>query len=208
MKLVNKIAVITLVAGLCLPTIALAQTSERDNSEISDSIRTRLDEIKAKAKEEPREIKAETEERREEQKSNFEERLSKFLEKLVERYEAAVRRLERIIARIESRIDKLKTVGVDVTQAEGFLTQAKSKFDTASSSVESLISEVGDFTKLESPTLEELRAAYGEVKVALEVAKNDIKAAHEALVLVIKSLKPGRNNGGDARDDDVDDENE
>ncbi len=139
--------------------------------------------IKANFEEKKEAIKNGIEERKEAVNEKVKERLGKFVENLVERFTAAQERLGELAARIDSRLTKMETEGIDVSSQKTALASAKILIDDLSVSI----------AQIQTMSTEVLtgdtRALYPELKEAVEATKSEIKAAHQALVDIVVSLK-------------------
>jgi hypothetical protein len=242
MKLSHKLGIAALGLSTLLPSIVFAESSASVQTNIrveangkvatsstnikinasstkKDSIRERLDVIKAQAREEKEENKGEAVERKETLKSeidakrtqikndfdekrsdaalkarnNIKSRISSFTDKLIERYEAAIERLGKLVERIETRIAKMEAEGANVVEAKSSLTTAKLKISAAASSTAVLKLKVGTFMSSSATSTDDLRVGYAGIKESADAAKTAIKEAHNALVRTVASLKPGRN---------------
>src|SRR3989344_8813625 len=131
-------------------------------------------------------IKGEIEERRENVKEKIKDRLDKFIQNIVERLEAAVSRLEKLADRINSRIAKLEADGADMTKSKALMVEAEAKIEVAKASVAAIEVDAN------ATTTATIKASFPNLKAQIEKAKTDIKAAHAALVEVVRSLKPGQ----------------
>ena len=207
----------TVILGLMLlPIASFAETGSTTSTTTRASIKTeiekrreeaknkidqnkqefelRKEEIKQGMETKREELKQKVEERKQMIDSKIEERLSKFISKLEERFNSAIERLEILVTRIESRIAKMDEEDIDTTKAKELLTEAKGKIEIAKTS----ILAIG--TKADEVLAGDTRALYPELKTVVEKAKSDIKSAHEALINVVRELKPGFNKSRDGRD--------
>jgi chromosome segregation ATPase len=132
------------------------------------------------------------EERQETRRVEAENRIRAHIGAMLRRFNAAIDWLEKISERIESRIAKLKEDGVNTSEAEGYLNEAKTEIAEAKSAVSSL-SEAAE----EALSAESLREAFQRVRELVQTARESIKDAHAALIKAVRSLKPGINRGGE-----------
>lgn len=217
MRIENKILFLVLVSLLALPSLSFAEPCTADVKVCSDGsyvsrsgpscefgscptktegVGTKVDlekkkretikdEIEAKRES----IKNSVEERRQNATNKIKERIDQFVQNIVDRYEAAVNRLEKLAERIDSRISKMEADKIDVKKAKELMVTAKSKIATAKTSIASITTTIGTNATTTALMKEEFKA----IKIQVEKAKEDIKAAHQALIKVVENLKPGKN---------------
>ncbi len=192
-----KLKVISgVVLGIVLlPVASFAQeaTTTKNREAIKTQIEQKREEIKKQVEQRKEELKTKIEERKQLVNSKIDERLGDFIGKLEKRFDSAIERLEILVTRIESRIAKMDDEDIDTTKAKELLTDAKTKIATAKTS----ILAIG--TKADEVLAGDVRALYPELKEVVAKAKTDVKSAHEALVLVVRELKPGFNKSKDGR---------
>ncbi len=126
----------------------------------------------------------------EEKKSEIEARIGKKLDKertkIAQRYEEALKNLNKLADKTATLISKFQTQGKNVASSSVLLTDARSKIATADADLTTLEN------MLASSTTKNRKALMKSTKAQAELTKTDIKKAHEAIIAVIKSLKPGR----------------
>lgn len=166
---------------------------EQKRETIRTEIEKRKEELKTEINEKKDSIKNEVEKKRENAINQIKERLAKFVANTIERYEAAIERLEKLAQRIDSRIAKFEAEGVNVTKAKELMVVAKLKIETAKTSVSGINLQSELTASSTATTTVMIKKDFEGLRVQLEKAKTDIKAAHAALVDVVKNLKPGRN---------------
>ncbi|KKP56434.1 MAG: hypothetical protein UR80_C0003G0012 [Parcubacteria group bacterium GW2011_GWB1_35_5] len=195
---------------------ALEQEMEQNREEIKNRVEERKEGLKNKIEERREELKQNLEQKREEIKNRVEERrqnttdqiterVNKFISKIIERFSTAANRLDILVIRIESRIEKIEARDIDVTEANDLLVIAKTKIETAKTSI-SLIALPEIIDPAASTTASAIKEAFETTKTQIEQAKKDLKAAHAALVEVIKSLKPGDNKLREIENDESEDD--
>jgi len=210
----KKLMLSTLLLSLIIwPSVSLAREDEADDDQdemkaTSTEVRIRTREeyeakkqeieqqrelLKAEIEAKRETIKDEIEQRREKVMDDIRDRLDNFIDKIVDRFDASIERLEKLAQRIESRISKYEAEGINVTKSKELLVIAKTKIETAKTSVAALETETLNVIGSNATTTTALKADFNELKSQLEKAKKDIKAAHTALVDVIENLKPGLN---------------
>lgn len=162
---------------------------EDKKESIKSEIESKREALKEEVENRKDSIKNSVEERRQNAVNKIKERIDQFLQDVAERFEAAINRLEKLSDRISSRINKLEAEKIDVSKAKELLIIAKAKIDIAKTSA-------GNITIASSTatTTVALKESFKSLKTIIETAKKDIKAAHAALIDVVKNLKPGRNN--------------
>ncbi len=103
----------------------------------------------------------------------------------------ALFRLKSTDERIVAHIAKLKTNNVDTSTADALLINAQAKLTTATEKVSALKTSLGSMlgTSISTTTKNTIKAKTTE-------ANTYVKAAHDAYVKVVESLKPGRNTVG------------
>ena len=113
------------------------------------------------------------------------------------RLEAAIGRLENMAERIASRLQKFEERGANVTEAKTRLEEARSRIAEAKAALEDAKSKLDGVLNSEDP-----REAFKEVREELvKGVVENIKAAHQALVVSIRALKGtglGDDSGGNA----------
>ena len=112
-------------------------------------------------------------------------RIKSVFLKILKRYEAALARLDKIAQRIASRIDKLKTRGVDTSQAEAALVSAEGLGANAAQSIEDAKLKVDAI----DPESASVKDAVITAKDAIKSAKQALKDYHQGLVGAIRLLK-------------------
>lgn len=188
----NKLLLLFVISLLILPNVSFADNDSATSSRVREENReqTIKDEIEAKKEA----LKNSVEERRQNVTDKIEERVLQFIQKIIERFDAATNRLIILSERIDSRISKMKVAGIEVTEAEKLLTEARLKIKTAETSVINISFEIDSLaTTTASTTKETVKEKFEITKLQIEEAKENLKEAHAALVDVINSLKPGYN---------------
>lgn len=120
------------------------------------------------------------------------EKINQFVDNIIiGRYGAALNRLESLVSRIESRMTRIEAKNIDVSEAEKLLATAKTKIQIAKVSSADIASTTNNTSF--GTTTSALKENFKAIKAQITKAKEDIRAAHAALVDVVKSLKPGDN---------------
>lgn len=170
---------------------------KKELEERRESLKEEMEEKRENAKQEfetrKEDIKNQIEERKGSALAKIQERLKKFNENVVERFEAAVERLEKLAERIDSRIAKMESESINVKDAKDLMVVAKLKIETAKTSISGIDFESEIIASSTATTTIAFKKDFESLKLQIEKAKADIKAAHTALVDVINSLKPGLN---------------
>lgn len=134
---------------------------------------------------------ASSSEKAREVRSEIENRLGKKLDeqrlKIAKEFEQALKNVKKLADRVEEVIVKLESKGNDLSSQRALLADAKAKISVAESDVTALENALSATT-----TLTTRKEVLKSVKTQVEKTKADLKAAHKAVVKVITSLKPGR----------------
>lgn len=171
----KKILLFILVSLMLTPNLSLAQSTS------TNAVRE---------KEQKREtIKSDIEARKQNVADKMKEQVESFIKIMKERFNAATERLDKLAVRIDSRIAKLEAEKIDVAKAKTLMTTAKTKIETAKTSVNSLIGALSS----NASTTASVKGEYKTIKAEIAKIRDNIKAAHAALVDVVKNLKPGQN---------------
>lgn len=194
----KKLGSVIITAALLVPIVAGAEDREDVKLRASTSVdmrkgtttlKERLEAQKENLKENIENRKEKMSEKRDELQERIRSRFTEFMNRVIKRFNAASERLDKIVARIESRLTKLESEGVDESKARSLLADAKLKLTVAKTSIAN-ISVTASSTAAATTTI---KLKYPAVKDAVEKAKTDLKAAHAALIEVVKSIKPGKN---------------
>jgi nanoRNase/pAp phosphatase (c-di-AMP/oligoRNAs hydrolase) len=117
--------------------------------------------------------------------------LSNQVRKLFERIQATIDRESRIAGKISDRIEKIKSQGGNVTESEGFLTEAKSHITEAQSILNSLkeasttVAQIIEQGRNSSTTARDLSKTRGIVS---EIERH-LKLAHSLMVKAVANLR-------------------
>jgi len=122
---------------------------------------------------------------------NIEARIENHAEWMVNRFEAAVERLEKLTSRIESRIAKIKAEGKNTTEAEKFVADAKIEIGQAKAGIANI-----DATLEAALEADTLRGAFTQLRTLANSIREDLKAAHRALMSTIPIIKGLSLSGG------------
>lgn len=170
------------------------ETQERNGTRFEGNAAAREEarvelERRQEAREEERRERAETRtEVRAEHRANLEAsveaRILAYIERTYNRFTAAVTRLGMIGQRLESRIEKFKERGVDTSESEALLAEARVHIGIAHDNVESFAAEARALVESENP-----RQHFRAVKAILDEAKAEIFEARRALIAAVASLK-------------------
>lgn len=101
----------------------------------------------------------------------------------ISRLNNATDRFDGFIARIESRIVKMQERGIDTSSAEASLEAAEGLVTIAKDNVSALSSLVSSVNDTDDP-----EAVRAEIRATLKTAMESVKAAHRALIAVVKEL--------------------
>lgn len=170
----------------------LKNEMEEKRETLKDEMEQKRETIKGEIENKRESIKDEVEKRRENAIENIQNRLNKFVHNVTERFDAAIERLEKLASRIDGRITKMEAENIDVTNAKELMVVAKIKIETAKTSIAGLSLESEVISSSTATTTVDIKEDFQNLKNQVEKAKKDIKAAHAALVEVIRNLKPGQ----------------
>ena len=124
-------------------------------------------------------------------KSDIENRIGKKLDsqraKIANEFVVAIRNLKKLADKVEAIITKLELSGKDLSTQKALLSAAREKIVVAENDVTALENALAATT---TPATK--KAIIKTAKTESEKARASIKAAHKAIVNVISSLKPGR----------------
>lgn len=168
-------------------------------TEIKD-IRTENKEmIKEKREDVKENIKQKIEERKSKIATNIKTKIENHAKNIIERIYATIDRVEKIVIRVESRIQKIKDVGSsDVTEAQKFITEAKTKIALAKTDAQGLEKALAEALLSETP-----RESFNEsFKVIVQNIKQNLKDVRVALENAIKSIKENKVNTKPDSDND------
>lgn len=170
-------------------TIEKLREKERAFREKASSTRANLKEKAETAREKIQEKKTEF-------KNNFDARkiaiLKRAAENTVRILHAAILRLEKIAVRIDSRIAKMEGNKIDVATAKANMIIARQKIADAKNALETAKTTIGEIeisAKNASTTPNIMGESNKKIKEQAKQVKESLKAAHAALVSVIKELK-------------------
>lgn len=142
-----------------------------------EEIKTRVDSMREKA-----------EERKMQLEEKAKRRIAAMAKEVAHRFNNAVERLKDLEARIQSRITKLTAKGFDLHEAQTKLDAAHTLIVKASDDVAGLPAKI-DALFATATSTRGLREGWGGLKTIFDTAKEDLKAAHAALVEAIKAIK-------------------
>ena len=168
-------------------------TKQDDDSDDDKGRKSGNDSIRDQMEAKREALKTAVEERRDTAINKIKDRIADFTDKVIKRFEAALERLEKLATRIESRIAKMEAEGIDVVEAKELLLAAEAKIEIAKTSVAEISLPLQDVISDTGTTTAAIKGKYESLRAEIVKAKEDIKAAHAALVEVILNLKPGFN---------------
>ncbi len=117
-----------------------------------------------------------------EKKAQAAAKLKERIAKTSEQLNKAVDRLNESANKVSARLDSFAEKGVDVTAARTGLEAARAKIVSADSAADA-VAQV-------PASSDDPRASLESLKTATDNARKVIREAHEAIVMVIKNLKP------------------
>lgn len=174
---------------------AMRAEAEQKRETIKNDLESRKESLKQEMEQRKETIKNSIEERRQNIADKIEVRTSQFVQNVIKRLNAAADRLDILMQRIESRIAKIKERNIDTSAAEELLSVAQSKISEAKTSIAAISFQpnTDSDSASASTTNDVIKEAFESTRVQIELAKQNLKEAHSALVDVIKNLKPGDN---------------
>lgn len=132
------------------------------------------------------------------------ERIHAFAERMFDRLQAAINRLSQLADRIDSRIQKFNEAGVDTTDAENALADARADIEAAQTHLDEAASVFTDIREGEIDP----RDIFTDVKTLIKETTGLIKNAHASLVNVIRTLKGTLDAEIDEAQDESDEDSE
>ena len=129
-------------------------------------------------------LQGEVDDRLSKLREDIEKRIQNHAEWMIKRFNAAVERLEKLTARIETRIAKLKSEGKNTAEAEKFVVEAKIQIGEAVAGIAKI--EVACETALSADSL---KGSFEEVRSLADSIRDDLKAAHRALMSTLPIIK-------------------
>ncbi|MBP9856208.1 MAG: hypothetical protein KBC48_02820 [Candidatus Pacebacteria bacterium] len=191
-----------LAAGVVLsPAVSLAEENNAKNP-ASTSPEHRLGkpfkDIREEYREKIKDFKASTTEVRKEARADIKNATSSTerqtirrewikarIEVIIKRLNAALERSEKFIERLTTLLNNKEEEGKDVTSAEAKLETAKNKLDEAETAIGKIMPAVNNV--LASTTI--TKDAPGIIREAVKDGVEAVKAAHQAIVDVLRALK-------------------
>ena len=182
----NKLLLSAIIVAFgVLPIISFAESATSSNVGAKE-MQTIKDEINARKEA----VKNSVDTIRQNALDKIKSMIDQFVQNIIERFDAATGRLEKLADRIDSRIAKMEANKTDVTKAKELLITARAKIEIAKTSTLYIDTNIASSTATSTAALKE---DFQTIKIQIEKAKEDIKAAQAALVDVVNSLKPGNN---------------
>ncbi len=122
--------------------------------------------------------------RREFLRQAAQDRIRAHFQRLVHRLQAAIDRLTRLANRIEQRIGVLAGAGVNVTQQQSLLAEARQHIQLARESLATAQTNFESILATEKP-----RAAFRTARTSVRETINHLRLAHRTLVRIITKIK-------------------
>lgn len=167
------------IASIAL--IANVARAQEEGTSTPNAARAEMRETRASSSEARQEAR---EERRAALAERAQERITNLAANISNRMEAAIGRLEQITSRIESRIEILNNAGIDTTEAELHVADAKEALYAAAAVLSDIDVQVAAFIGSESP-----RTEWQAVRATYQSAKEYIRTAHASLRAAVAALK-------------------
>ena len=161
----------------------LKTRTEEHRAEVRENIEERRDEIKSNIEERRAEFASSTALRKAELQDAAKEHILQRAEHFIRLLNAMLLRFEGFADRIEARIAVLTEEGLDTSEAEAKLAEARTALEEAGDTVSSVETALGEALDSETP-----REALERVKGLLTEAKQALRAAHEALREALQAL--------------------
>ena len=136
-------------------------------------------------KEEAKTIKTEVKEK---MKENRQEKLGRLAGNLINKLVKSLNNIEGLLVQVKDRLAKMEAAGKDITIAKAKVPAAESAITAAKIAIENLTNDLPSVITASS-TPKALRDAS---KTAIGKASQEVKKAHQAVVEVIRSVKPGK----------------
>lgn len=114
------------------------------------------------------------------------EKVTRLANNLLTHFANVLSRVESLLARTTERIAKMKAAGKDVAAAEAKVPAANTAITAAKTSIENLRSQLPNIVTASTTP----KAVRDTVKTAVNKTVQDVKKAHQAVVEVIRALKP------------------
>lgn len=155
--------------------------------QVRENLREKRDQLKQQAQNRQNQLQEKRQELKRKLHDRQAERVTAFSKRMLDRFEAAVKRLDNLSARISARLDKLSSGGKhDVSVYRSALDAAKAKIDSARSRLQEARTSLDMIVPSENP-----KTQFEDARAKLNAVKDEIKAAHAALVDAINSIKEG-----------------
>lgn len=145
-----------------------------------DNMENRIDAKKEKIEERTASREAKLDAR----KQSIVDKIVGYANRLLERANRRIERLDNIWKKIEARMDKMKAAGKDLSSVNSLVADVQAKRQAAVLSISSAKTAV---TALQGSN--EPKTAFQTVKGQLETVLTAIKAYHQSILAVIRSLK-------------------
>ncbi len=185
--------------------LELARAGVVERSDRREALREELEARREAVVNQREALNAQIETDRADRKARFEEkrgqltdRVSKnigaFVERVEKRSRAALERLENIADRIASRAKNLSERGIDVSETEEALLEARSDLNTARELIADLTTKAE--AALESSDNETRRSAFAAVRSAITEIKDILKEVHRHLRDAVSALSAGMPQSG------------
>jgi hypothetical protein len=119
---------------------------------------------------------------------NRQEKISRLAGNLINKLVKSLNNIEGLLVQVKDRLAKMEAVGKEVTAAKVKVPAAESAIAAAKTAIENLANGLPSVITASS-TPKALRDAS---KTAIMKANQEVKKAHQAVVEVIRSVKPGK----------------
>jgi|GEM_PF-3729282 len=185
--LASSILLLALSSGVAYADTSSSSTSSTTREAIKERAAEKIQELKNRIASTSAQIKDVRKEARTEIENKIGKKLDKEREKIANAFEEAIKNLNKLADRVDGFMTKLEAKGNDLSSQRTLLADAKSKITIADTELTTLENMLASTTATTTR-----KALLKQIKVESGKVKADIKAAHKAIVAVITSLKPGR----------------
>ncbi len=173
------LSLIGIALSLFLVASVSAQSTEPTDPTPTDNSRMNGDQRMGTGTQAP----AQNAERKSALRKNVQDRIINLGSNVTSRLQAGVARLQNITGRLETRIDKLKQSGIDTTNAEIKLSEAKNALFAA----QDTLNELGSVSKAVSS--ESPRESFKTVRIQFIAVRDLLKQSHALIKETITLLK-------------------
>ncbi|MCE9629009.1 MAG: hypothetical protein K8Q91_03370 [Candidatus Vogelbacteria bacterium] len=125
------------------------------------------------------------------------DRIEAYASRITRRLTAAIERISSLIDRVEERLTKADAKGIDITKAQGLISEARTNLSEAKVGLADFQAKVSDLVTTSTPG-----ESFVKAKEAAGTVITKIKTAHAKIVEAITSLKADLKDSPDDQSDD------